>query len=158
MRTTDDPYVDAASVHELVAGKYKLAFARAADLAQTGLDALFEALKLRRSLGGYYPLKRLVELYCAVSPDKLSGTTYKQLLTALAQECHAAPRWLDKQMAWVIEYAFASRSIQALNEFSPSKPIKNLQFPMTVIEFAAEIRCHFVFTAMRQIYAESLQQ
>ena len=142
--TTFDPVV------QKIARELSDVFRRTALLAETSdVAALFDSIGLRHELVGYDTLLRAVQLYCAAPFEKLTKNTFASIVQTLGREFDGAPRWIEKQMQYVLNDAYKTGSILRLNDYSLGTPIASLEYPITVAEFLAEIRSQLSYRAMR---------
>lgn len=127
-------------------------FRRTALLAETSyVAALFDDIGLRHELVGYDTLLRAVQIYCAAPFERLTKNTFASIVRTLSREFDGAPRWIEKQMQYVINDAYKTGAILRLNDYSLGTPIDSLEYPITVAEFLAEIRSQLSYRAMRDI-------
>ena len=91
-----------------------------------------------------------IRQFCDVRPDNLSKKTFSQIIPKLSVEFDGSPRWIEKQMQYLINDAYKTGRIIRFNDYSLARPVVNLKYPMTYVEFASEVRSQLIYMAMRE--------
>ena len=142
---------DREAVLAVLRTRWDAVFARAAEIARSPrLEEIFDDLGFRRSLGGFKTLLRAVRLYCDVKPADLSRRSFRKITERLARERGSDARWMEKQMRLVIDRAYKTGTIARFAKYAVANPVIDPLYPMTAVEFAAEMHSRLILDALRE--------